>query len=296
TLIDAGTAGWANYDAFHNTVIANSLCRVHSAVGYNSSGQVELGYLEDYNRTQIRPDRIRRLLEKYPGEVVGIKMRFQKEVVGEDGLHYLEELITVAEEVGCPVVVHTTNPPVHGGAIASLLRKGDIYCHCYQGKGLTILDENGAVRPEVLAARKRGVLFDAANGTSNFSFAVARAAMQDGFYPDLIGADNAINSFGLALYATNLPFVLSKYLSLGMGLMDVLACATSAPAKFLGRTDIGTLHPGALADLAIFSMSNRETSFWDSVKTAETEVIGHEMLVPRMTWLGGQVVFRSNDF
>ena len=39
------------------------------------------------------------------------------------------------------------------------------------------------------AAKERGVIFDAANGRSHFSFAVARAAIADRFLPDVISSD-----------------------------------------------------------------------------------------------------------
>ena len=296
-VMDAGTAGWCNYPAFHNTTVVNSRMKVKALVAYNNSGQIELGYMEDYRRKSIKVEKIRRILEQYPGEVMGLKMRFQEEVVGKDGLHYLQEMLEVADEVGCPVTVHTTNPPVPASVIASLLRPGDIYCHCFQGRSNLIVDENGDVYPEVLEARKRGVLFDAANGTGNFAFSAAVPALKAGFLPDIISADNASNSYGKDLYAKNLPFVMSKYLTLGMSLYDVVRCATENPAKVLkeeGR--LGTLKPGACADVAIMKLVHKKQVFWDSVKNPTTAIEGDVILVPQMTLLDGDVAFRANDF
>ena len=81
-----------------------------------------------------------------------------------------------------------------GERLGKLLRPGDVYCHCYQGKGSTIIDKNGHVYEAVRSARERGVLFDAANGTGIFAFSTAVAAIKDGFFPDIISADNASNS------------------------------------------------------------------------------------------------------
>lgn len=297
TVIDAGTAGWSNYPAFHNTTVVNSMVRVKALVAYNNSGQIELGYVENYDKASIKVEKIRRVLEQYPGEVIGIKLRFQKEVTGDTGLRYLKEMIEVAEEVGCQVTVHTTNPPATASEIADLLRPGDVYCHCYQGKGYTIVDENGHVYEAVRKARERGVLFDAANGTGNFAFSAAIPAIKDGFLPDIISADNASNSYGLDLYAKNLPFVMSKYLMLGMSLEQVVRCVTENPAKLLGMSGtIGTLAEGAYADIAIMKLQKKPQVYWDSVKNPTTEMYGGEILVPQMTFIGGTVVFRTNDF
>lgn len=297
TVLDAGTAGWSNYPAFHNTTVVNSQVRVKALVGYNNSGQVELGYLENYDRKAIKIEKIRRILEQYPGEVLGIKMRFQREVTGETGTQRLRELIEVADQLGCPVTVHTTDPPASAEEIADLLRPGDVYCHCYQGKGHTIVDEAGHVYPAVRKARERGVWFDAANGTGNFAFSTAVAALKDGFLPDIISADNASNSFCLDYYARNLPFVMSKYLTLGMTLEQVVACVTKTPAKLLGMEGkIGTLAPGAFADIAIMKLREKQQEYWDSVKNPSTAVSGDVILVPQMTLLNGVAVYRTNDF
>mgnify|MGYP005781255891 FL=1 len=297
TVLDAGTAGWSNYPAFHNTTVVNSAVRVKALVAYNNSGQIELGYLEDYSRASIKVEKIRRLLERYPGEIVGIKMRFQREVTGDTGVRRLRELIEVAEELGCPVTVHTTDPPASAEEIADLLRSGDVYCHCYQGKGHTIVDEHGCVYPAVRRARERGVWFDAANGTGNFAFSTAAAALKDGFLPDIISADNASNSFCLDHYAKNLPFVMSKYLALGMTLEQVVTCVTQNPAKLLGMEGkIGTLAPGAFADIAVMKLCRKEQEYWDSTKNPSTAVRADAVLVPQATLLNGVAVYRANDF
>ncbi len=297
TVIDAGTAGWSNYSAFHNTTVVNSLVKVKSLIGYNQSGQVELGYMENYKKESINVDKVRRIFDKYPEYLVGMKMRFQKEVTGDTGIKYLKEMIELADEIGCSVTVHTTNPPVPASEIADILRAGDVYCHCFQGVGHTIVDENGKVYDAVKKARERGVLFDAANGTGNFAFSCAIPALADGFLPDMISADNACNSFGLDLYARNLPFVMSKYLTLGMQLEDIVACATSNPAKYLKMQDeIGTLKEGACADITIMSWKKKKQEFWDSVKNPSTAIFGEDILVPQMTMIDGAVVHRNNDF
>ena len=78
TVIDGGTAGWSNYDAFHNTAVANSIVRVKSLVAYNNAGQVELGVKLSYDASVVNAKKIHRVIERYRGEVLGIKLLFHK--------------------------------------------------------------------------------------------------------------------------------------------------------------------------------------------------------------------------
>lgn len=89
-------------------------------------------------------------------------------------LHYT---LKIVEDIGRPVVVHATNPPREDGCaeILNCLGKGDIFCHVFHGKGDTNISE-GKVQPDVLEARKRGVMFDAVNGSNHFDFAVAHCS------------------------------------------------------------------------------------------------------------------------
>jgi dihydroorotase len=47
----------------------------------------------------------------------------------------------------------------------------------------------GTVKPSVIEARERGVLFDIGHGMNAFAFKTARAMITNGFYPDTISSD-----------------------------------------------------------------------------------------------------------
>ncbi|WP_303963488.1 amidohydrolase family protein [Succinatimonas hippei] len=296
--IDAGSAGWSNFTAFHNTVIANSIVRVKGLVAYNNAGQVELGSYINYDPKTIKQHKIKALFEKYPNDLLGLKMLFQKGIAGDDetSLARIDEMISLAEDIGCPVTIHTTNPPAPTPQILKRLRKGDTYCHCYQGKGYTILNSDNNVCKEAWEARERGVIFDAANGVNNFSSYVARHAIADGFLPDTISSDNSAHSFNLGVHVKNLPFIMSKYLALGMNLYDVIRCTTENAAKTFNQEGIiGTLQAGAYADIAILKLVNKKQVFADSENSEESTVIGQQILVPQMTVINGMVAYRSNE-
>ena len=64
-----------------------------------------------------------------------------------------------------------------------------------------------------------------------------------------------------------LPWVLSKFLSLGIPLDAVIAKATIEPARIIGRVPgLGTLQVGAPADVAVFRLVEGPVTFVDTNK------------------------------
>jgi dihydroorotase len=134
------------------------------------------------------------------------------------------------------------------------LRPGDIVTHCFQGRGNGILAEDDSrLLPEVVEARRRGVLFDVGHGAGAFSWDVARRAFEYSFYPDTISTD--LHRFSIVRWAFDMPSVMSKFLHMGMSIEDVILKSTWMPAKAIGRgDDLGTLKPGAVADVFVFDL------------------------------------------
>ena len=91
-----------------------------------------------------------------------------------------------------------------------------------------------------------------------------------------------------------LPYIMSKYLNLGLSLTDILPRVTTIPATLMGMSGkIGTLRPGAYADIAIFSLKEKDICFYDTFRNKR---IGNKVLVPQMTILDGTVVYAQVDF
>ena len=87
---------------------------------------------------------------------------------------------------------------------------------------------------------------------------------------------------------------MSKYLDLGLGLDQVIAAATAAPARQLGKAgQLGTLVPGAFADVAVLKLVNQRVRYLDAKGEA---FIGNTLLVPQMTVLDGRIAYRQIDF
>jgi dihydroorotase len=290
TAVDAGSAGVANYELFSSSVVARSVVRIKSLLHVSPAGLATIRYPENADPCHYDPRRTAELFARYRGELLGLKVRQSRSIVGALGLAPLRATLQMAESLGCPVVVHVTDPPGSAGEIAGLLRPGDVFCHVFHGTGGTILGSDGGVLPEIRAARARGVIFDAANGRSHFAFAVAREALKQSFPPDVISTDMTVGT----LYCDpvfGLPHVMAKYLSLGASLRDVAAACTTTPARLLGlEGEIGTLAPGACADIAVFRQVAARVEYVD---TLGERMIGQAMLVPQLTVRAGRVVYRQ---
>ena len=292
--VDAGSAGCANMRAFFHTAADPSAVKIKAYMTVFSGGQIDGNIIEDFSPSKFNEALIRRVYEKFPHRILGLKIRISKGVV-EDA-EPLRATVALADKIGggMGVCVHTTNSPVPAGEIADMLRPGDVFCHCFQGAGNTIVGSDGKIDPAVLAARERGVIFDAANGRGNFGFKAALAALDAGFLPDIISTDLTNDKFNMPYYCKNLPTLMSKYLAMGLDLMTVLRCATSAPAKVMGMEGkIGTLKAGAYADIAIFKEKDIRVVHRDF---QNDELVSDKLLVPQLTMASGEILYCSNEF
>jgi dihydroorotase len=117
------------------------------------------------------------------------------------------------------------------------------------------------VREEVAAARERGVVFDIGHGGGSFGFRTAEAMLAAGFLPDVISSD--VHALSINGPAFDQITTMSKLLSLGMDLIDVIRAGTIAPAKAVGRDDIGHLAPGVIGDATIIDLAEGTFDYRD---------------------------------
>ena len=124
-----------------------------------------------------------------------------------------------------------------------------------------MLDDSGRLRPFLVEARKRGVLFDVGHGGGSFLFRQAVPAIKQGFLPDSISTDLHIGSMNGAM--RTMLTTLSKFLNMGMTLDDVILRATWNPARQIKREDLGHLSVGAAADVAVLRLAKGAFGFVD---------------------------------
>ena len=262
----------------------------------HAGGQLDPKLLEDFNPKLYNFDKIERIVEKHTDDLLGFKVRISRGVVPDDkGMDYLKAVVDAANKIGekvgrhLRVCVHTTNSPMSAGELASALRAGDIFCHCFQGAGNTIVLEDGSIDAGIIEARKRGVIFDSANGKGNFGVRTAEKALAAGFNPDISSTDWTVDKFNMPPYCKNLPTLLSKYVTLGMKLTDIVRCVTETPAKIMGlEGKIGTLKVGAFANVTIVKSKQIKITHRDF---KDDELVGDILLVPQMTLIDGEIQY-----
>jgi dihydroorotase len=168
-----------------------------------------------------------------------------------------------------------------------LLKSGDIVTHMFAPPPNSIIDDNGHILPEVMAARRRGVIFDLGNGRAgHLRWDMAEKILAAGFVPDTFSTDWTPE--GRASGVIDFPNVMSKFLMLGMPLDQVIACATSNAARvFPVFHDRGTLKPGAPADVAVLELKEATFEFLDNYNNKRS---GRQRLFPSATVLAGKRV------
>ena len=267
TAIDTGSAGPGNFTGFRKHVIEKSEVRIlaylhisHAGI-FGFSNRIMVGESEDLRlmdpQTAVEVAMANRDL------IVGIKVRLGKWASGIHGMAPFEHAIQVAEETGLPLMVHIDEPPPSYAEVVERLRPGDVLTHCFRPFPNTPVTPDGKVRPEVLAARQRGVLFDIGHGMGSFSFKVARLMLDNGFYPDTISSD--VHALCINGPAFDQVTTLSKFLNLGMSFPEVISTTTENAALTLSRPDLGNLRPGSIGDAAILSVDEGVFEYIDVV-------------------------------
>ena len=287
TAVSAGDAGWHTWGVFRHLTVPSSRTRLFAFVHISSIGLAGgLAPGEMLNIAYANVDGCAKVVAENPDVVLGVKVRITDSVVGQNGLEPLRRAIKAAEMAGkdTRVMCHIGAAPGNLADLLDLLRPGDILTHAYSGAGNNTV-QNGQLLPAARAAKQRGVIIDVGHGGGSFDFTVCEPAMQQGMPPDTISSDIHSVSINTPGYPT-MPWVMSKFLALGLPLDDVVAKATIEPAKIIGRVPgLGTLQVGAPADLAVMDLVDGPVEFVDTRNNKRT---GKQKLVPYLTIRGGR--------
>ena len=265
TFVDAGSSGPGNFHGFRRHVIEPSPVRILPILNVSHAGifafatTVMVGECADLRL--LDPRDCVRVINANRDLIVGVKVRVGRTAGGNSGIAPLDIAIEVAEEVGLPVMAHLDHPPPSRLEVLSRLRKGDILTHCFRPFPNAPIAPDGSVREEVAAARERGVLFDIGHGGGSFGFRTAEGMLAAGFSPDVISSD--VHQLSVNGPAFDQITTMSKLLSLGMPLSEVIRAGTIAPAKAIGRGDIGHLAVGAIGDASILDLAEGSFDYKD---------------------------------
>ncbi len=290
TTVDAGTAGWKHFLDFKEGFIDRAKVRILAFVNIACGGMVD----GDSEQTvaDLNPKMAAAVAQAYPEIIVGIKTAHYWTSKPWDDLHpawtSVERAVEAAELCGKRVMVDFwPRPPErpYPDLILKKLRSGDIHTHVF-AQQFPILSADGKVNDFLFAARERGVHFDLGHGAASFWFRNAVPAFRDGFPPDTLSTDlHMANINGPVISMLN---TMSKFLNIGMPLSEVIQRSTSLPAQAIGHPELGTLSPGAEADIAVFRMLQGDFGFTDC---GRAKIVGHQKLECMLTLRAGQIVY-----
>ena len=235
-------------------------------------------------------DAAKAAIARHDNFIVGVKARLSRNVAADD-VEVLRRTQEVASSFDLPVMIHMGQTVTPMPRLLELLKPGDIVTHMFAPPPNSIVDDNGDMFPEVLAARRQGIWFDMANGrTGHLRWDTFGQILQTGFWPDTISTDGNTTSRSVA-GVVDLPNVMSKFLEFGLSLNDVVACVTrNASRVFPLFRDRGTLNVGAPADVAVLELRSGSFEFVDNYENLRT---GRQRLFPSETVLGGARVDRT---
>jgi dihydroorotase len=215
--------------------------------------------------------------------IVGIKVRVGRHASGDQGVAPLDVALQVAGEVGLPLMAHIDEPPPTYEDVIARLRPGDVLTHAFRPYPNAPCTAQGSVKPAVMAARKRGVLFDIGHGMGSFAFKTARAMLASGFEPDTISSD--IHALCINGPAFDQVTTMSKFLCLGMSLPNVIKASTATAAFALKRPLLGSLKVGSAGDATLLSVDDGKFGYVDV--TGE-HLAGKQKINSRGVVIGGK--------
>lgn len=300
TIVDAGGAGWKNFDIFKKNVIDVSQTRVLSFI--NIVGEGMRGVIpHEQNTADMDAKLTASVANKYKGLIVGVKIAH---FIGHDWAP-TDKAVQAGTIADIPVMVDfgKANPPLPiEDLFMKHLRPGDIFTHAYRydnefgpdGKMIehkqAIVDINTKkVKSFVFEARKRGIIFDVGHGGGSFMWSQAIPAMQQGFAPDVLSSDLHTGSMNAGFKdMTNLA---SKFLNIGMTLPEVIAASTWNPANVIKRPELGNLSKGSEADIAVLNLRTGDFGFSDADGVA---IRGKQKLEAELTIRKGRIVWDLN--
>ena len=262
TVVDAGCAGWRTFPDFKKQTIDRSQTRVLAFLNIVGEG--------------MRGGPFEQNLKDMDAKVTGeFALKNSKDIVGIKLAHFsgpdwtpTDRTVEAGKIANMPAMVDFggSNPPL---SIEELFfkhfRPGDIFTHCFAELGNSresVVDvKTGKVKPFVIEAQKRGIVFDVGYGGISFAFSQAIPSIKGGLLPDAISTDLHIGSMNGAM--KDMLTTMSKCLAIGMDLQSVIKASTSDPAKVIKREELGNLSVGAEADIAVLNLRKGKFGLFD---------------------------------
>ncbi len=313
TVVDQGGPSCMTIGGFRHFIAEPAHTRVLCFISAYLVGGLEGHLYPDlYGPGQLNVDHTVRAARENADLVRGVKAHAEIGGASRWGLDVIRIGKEIAREAGLPLYIHlgqlwpekdgvSLDPDEVVRALMPIMEPGDILAHPFtRHPGGFVSTETGMVHPVVREALDRGVTVDVGHG-SHFSFEMARKVMEAGIRPYTLGADmhgynvrlpNATDIstrktnpfFGVAPF--NLTNAMTKLLTLGMALPEVIATVTANPARMLHlEGQIGALRPGMTADISVLEIKKGNFELADN---SGVKVTASELIVPVMALRAGR--------
>jgi dihydroorotase len=311
TLVDQGGASCMTFPGFRKFIVEPAKSRVLSFLSAYVVGGLEGHFYPNlYGPDGVDVAATVKTALASRDLIRGIKVHAELGGVARWGLKVLRLAAEIGREADLPVYMHFgqlwplpdsgtngVDPDEILPAVLELMRPGDILAHPFTRHPGGFIDKHGKLHPVVDAALARGLKIDVGHG-SHFSFRMARLALDAGIMPDTLGADmhgyntrmppppgtparhpddeEAHPFAGAARFS--LSYAMTELLALGLTLPQIVPMVTTNAAAMLDLKDeIGTLKPGAIADVSVLADERGRFRLGDN---EGTEVIADRMISP----------------
>ena len=291
TVVDAGSSGWRTFPLFKQQTIDRSETRVLAFLNIVGAGMRGGAY--EQNTNDMDPEMAAYVAKEYKNYIVGFKVAHFEPAKWIP----VDSAVKAGTLTGLPVMIdfggNDSHPPL---SIEELffkhLRPGDIYTHAFtelKRRDPIVDSTTRKLKPFVLQAQQKGIVFDVGFGGASFDFRQAIPALKSGFYPNSISTDLHTGSMNAAM--KNMLNIMSMFLAMGMDLPKVIQASTWNPAKEIKHEELGNLSVGSVADIAILNLRKGDFGFWDR---RGYKLKGKQRLECEMTIRAGKIVYDFN--
>ncbi|WP_429809629.1 amidohydrolase/deacetylase family metallohydrolase [Ensifer sp. B1-9] len=286
TIVDAGSAGEANFHGFREYIIEPARERIKAFLNLGSIGLVACNRVSELSDIRsIDIDRIIACYQENREHIVGLKVRASHVITGSWGVTPVKLGKKIAKILKVPMMVHVGEPPALYDEVLEILGPGDIVTHCFNGKaGSSIIEDEDLFELAERCAGE-GIRLDIGHGGASFSFRVAEVAIARGLLPFSISTDVHLRSMNQSVW--DLGTTMSKLLSVGMPFEKVVEAVTHAPASVIRLPMDNLLAVGARAEFTLFDLVDSELRVFDSLG-AEAHL--NRLFEPRYAVMGTDVV------
>jgi len=318
TLVDQGGPSCMTFPGFRKFIVEPAKTRVYAFLSSYLVGGLEGHYYPNlYSPEGIDIDAVVKAADENRDLVRGIKGHAEIGGFARWGIKVLQMSAEIGRKTRLPVYVHfgqLWGLPKSGAngedadtileRVIPELQPGDILAHPFTRHPGGFVNREGHVHEVIKAALDKGLKVDVGHG-SHFSYRLARKALDAGIVPDTLGADmHGYNTYvpppagtpsehpddeahpfaGQAKFS--LTQAMSSMLALGLKIEQVVPMVTTNAAAMLALSgELGTLKPGAVADVSVLSDERGRFVLRDNEKT---QVVAERLLQPAFCLRAGK--------